>query len=367
MKDVMGIINLVEPAELLKDLTNHRTLGAVPIGGRYRLIDFVLSNMVNAGLRNVGIFVQEQYRALMDHLGTGREWDLNRQRDGLFILPPDYRGEERNSGDIEILHRHYDYFERSRQDTVIMAGTSMVCNIDYQKALAYHDEKNADITVIYHKSRGPSNLSTIFSLNSDQKVTGIQVNPLHAKEDNVSMKMYIMSKQLLMELVDLCLCRGETDFVKDGLIKNLSQLNIYGYCFNGYVASINSLQAYYKHSMELLDPNIWEELFFRSGLIYTKVKNEAPAQYGHKAKVSNCLVANGCMIDGTVENSILFRGVRIQKGVHIKGSILMQRSEIKENAMLEGVILDKDVVITEGKHLLGDPGYPLVIGKKTVL
>ncbi len=368
MKDVMGIINLVEPTELLKDLTKHRTLGAVPIGGRYRLIDFALSNLVNAGIRNVGIFVQDQYRALMDHVGTGMEWDLARQRDGLFILPPDSRGENGNhQGDIDILYRHYDYLERSREKTVIMAGTSIICNMDYKRVVAHHQEIDADVTIVYKPDTQSTVRCTVLDVDDKSRVTSIRVNPLHAKTHNISMKMYILKKELLMELLDQCISRGETDFVKDALIKNIDRLKIVGYPFDGYIMNITSLSSYYHASMELLDPSVWQELFFHAGPIHTKVKNESPVHYGHHAKVTNSLIANGCIIEGTVENSILFRGVHVQKGVHVKNSILMQKSDIGKNATLEYVILDKDVIITKGKNLQGDPDYPMVVGKKTVL
>ena len=213
MQQVMGIINLTEPVDNMQYLTEHRSLGAVPFGGRYRLIDFTLSNMVNAGIRNVGIFVQDQYRALMDHLGTGKEWDLDRLRDGLFILPPDGRHHSLNPGDVELLHRHLDYLEKSRQDTVIMTGASMICNIGLNQVLAYHREKQADITIIY-KSGGTGTYEgrcTLLDLTADQKITGIEVNPVIPRSRNISMQMYVMDKILLMEMLDQSVSRGETD------------------------------------------------------------------------------------------------------------------------------------------------------------
>ncbi len=369
MNRVMGIINLTEPVDNMQYLTEHRPLGAVPFGGRYRLIDFTLSNMVNAGIRNVGIFVQDHYRALMDHLGTGKEWDLDRLRDGLFILPPDGHHHSLNPGDVELLHRHLDYLEKSRQDTVIMTGTSMICNIDLAQVLAYHRDKEADITIVY-KAGGQGTYEgrcTLLDLTAEQRVTGIEVNPVIPRSRNISMQMYVMDKILLMEMLDQSVSRGETDWVKDCLNRNLSRLQIYGYPFKGYLGKITSLKSYYQTTMELLQPVISRELFFQAGLIYTKVKNEAPTKYTNSANVITSLIANGCVIEGTVENSVLFRGTKVGKGAYIKDSVIMQKSVVGENCHFEHVILDKDVLVSAGKHLMGAPEYPLVIRKKTVL
>ena len=369
MQQVMGIINLTEPVDNMQYLTEHRSLGAVPFGGRYRLIDFTLSNMVNAGVKNVGIFVQDRYRALMDHLGTGKDWDLDRLRDGLFILPPDGYHYSQDPGDVELIHRHLDYLEKSRQDTVIMTGASMICNIGLNQVLAYHREKQADITIIY-KSGGTGTYEgrcTLLDLTADQKITGIEVNPVIPRSRNISMQMYVMDKILLMEMLDQSVSRGETDWVKDCLIRNLTRLKIYGYPFTGYLGKITSLKSYYQTTMDLLQPAISRELFFQAGLIYTKVKNEAPTKYTENAKVRNSLIANGCVIEGTVENSVLFRGIKVSKGAFIKDSVLMQKSVIGDNCHFEYVILDKDVLVSAGRHLMGAPDYPLVIRKKTVL
>ncbi|NLK09056.1 MAG: glucose-1-phosphate adenylyltransferase subunit GlgD [Firmicutes bacterium] len=369
MSEVMGVINLAEPMDNMQYLTEHRPLGAVPFGGRYRLVDFTLSNMINAGIQNVGIFVQDRYRALMDHLGSGKDWGLDRLRDGLFILPPDGHHHSLNPGDIELLHRHLDYFEKSRQDTVVMTGTSMICNLDFKEVLAYHKEKDAEITIVYKTGvPGPyEGLCTLLDLTSDQRVTGIEVDPVIPRSRNLSMQMYIMDKGLLMELLDQSVSRGETDWVKDCLNRNLGQLRVFGYPFKGYLGKIASLQSYYRTTMELLHPTISRELFFHAGLIYTKVKNEPPTKYHESANVKTSLIANGCVVEGTVENSVLFRGVKVGKGAHVKNSVLMQRSIIGENCQFEHVILDKDVLVSSGKHLMGAPEYPLVIRKKTVL
>ncbi len=372
LKNVMGIIELGESDEFLKELTLHRSLAAVPFGGRYRLIDFTLSNMVNAGIRNVGIFVKHQYRSLMDHLGMGNEWDLDRQRDGLFILPPPKPLERDSTSehDVDLLYPHLDYLERSREELVFVSGTSMLCNMDLTDVLDFHRAKEADITMLY-SSNGDTRLaspgSTFLNVSEDGRVHDIEVGPLHPSTKNVSMKMFLMKKNLLMGMLDQAESRGDKHLVKDTFIKHLRDMRIYGYPFEGYVGRINSLESYFGCSMDLLRPEIWQELFFSSGSIYTKVKNEPPVRYNEGCTVRNSLIANGCVIEGHVENSVLFRGVKVHKGAAIKNSIIMQKGEINSNALLEYVILDKDSTVTNGKHLLGDRKYPLVIAKRTIL
>ena len=369
--DAIGIINLYTDQESLNDLTQHRPLAAVPFAGRYRLIDFPLSNMVNAGISNVGIMVQHKYRSLMDHLRSGKEWDLARKRDGLAILPPAYANQPsgKQFGDVENFQANLDYILRSNHKYVVIAGASMVCNIDLGTVLSYHKLRQADITVVYSdQAQGQDGVQrTLLAVDGDNRVIDMQVNSGKAPGQKLSMEMYVMERQLLIDLIENCAAHGEYDFVKHCLIKNLTRLKIYGYQHKGYLAHINSTQSYFKHNMDLLTPEVWQELFFTPGLIYTKVKDEPPAKYKTEARVINSLVANGCYIEGTVENSILFRGVRVEKGAHIKDCIVMQKGLIAEGAMLQNVICDKDVQVLAGRSLRGEPSYPIIIKKGMVI
>lgn len=371
MQNVMGIINLNDGQEFLAELTKGRPLAAVPFGGRYRMIDFILSNMVNSGIQNVGILVQDKYRALMDHLRSGKEWDLARKRDGLFILPPGqpqylagfYRG------NIDNFYNNLDYIESSRQKYVLIAGSHIVCNLNYRKLFKFHQEMGADLTVMYKEHYGAEDLMqhVMLECQSDGRLENMVVNPSETLSRKVSMEMYLVEKKLLVQLIKECQARGGFDFIKDVLIRNIGNLKMYGYPYKGYAARVDCVKSYYKHNMELLKPEKWEELFFKSGLVYTKVKDEAPVKYKENAKVSNTIIGNGSMIAGRVENSILFRGVTVHKGAYIKDSIIMQKCEIGENAILENIICDKNVNITQGKWLKGEKNYPLVIEKGTVV
>lgn len=371
MKNVLGLINLHENEEFLKELTRHRSLAVVPFAGRYRLIDFILSNMVNSGIHNVGILVPNKYRSIMDHLRSGKEWDLARKRDGLFILPPTHAHYAMGiyKGDMEHFHNHLDYIKRSAQQYVVIAGSHMVCNIDFTRAFQHHLDKQADITVVYCNNPGWASeapRATVIKLD-DSRVTDMEVNPGKAKGDNMSMEMYVMAKSLLIDIVEGCVSRGEFDFVKDGIIKNIRRLNISGYRHDQYVAKINSIQSFFRHNMDILKPDVWQELFVKDRPVYTKVKDEAPTNYRREAEVHNSLIANGCVIEGQVENSIIFRGVRVHKGAHIRDSIIMQKCEIGADAVLENVICDKDVCITPGRNLRGEKNYLLLIEKGMVI
>jgi glucose-1-phosphate adenylyltransferase len=370
MKNVMGIINLNENEEMLREVTKHRPLAAVPFAGRYRVIDFILSSMVNSGIQNVGILVLNKYRALMDHLRSGKEWDLARKRDGLFILPPADTQSSGSNGDIINFYRNLDYINSSRQQYVLIAGSNTICNLNFKKAFQFHQTKQADITVLYKEQDAQQDdfkHCAVVDCDADGRIVDMAVNPDRADSRKVSMKMYIMAKSTLVELINGCASRGGTDFLMDGIVKNVDKLAIYGYPCKGFVGRIHSVASYYHQNMELLKPERWQELFFKSGPVYTKVKDEAPVKYKESARVANSMIANGCMIEGTVENSILFRGVKVGPGAYIKDSIIMQKCTIGPNTRLENIICDKDVAISAEKWLKGEINYPLVIEKGTAI
>ncbi|MFZ5353186.1 MAG: glucose-1-phosphate adenylyltransferase subunit GlgD [Bacillota bacterium] len=372
MKDFMGIINLSEREDNIKELTYNRPIAAIPIAGRYRVIDFALSNMVNAEISNVSIFTQNKYRSLIDHLGTGKAWDLDRKNDGLFVLNPvfNYYTLGIYRGDIENFKNHIDYIHLSKQKNVIITSSHMICNVDYKDAIRQHKESGADITVLYKRADDCTEnymYCNTYSIGENNRINGVDVNLGKKSENNISMEMFIMSKSLFLDIVHTCSSKGDCDFFKDAVHKNIEKFKVYGYKYNGYLSCINTIQSYFKTNMQLLDIELSTDLFFKNGLIYTKVKDEAPSKYTDSAAVSNSLIANGAIIEGKVENSVVFRGVRIKKGAVVKNCILMQNSVIEEGAFLRNVILDKNVTITREKQLKGDESYPIVIEKKAII
>ncbi len=373
MKNTMGIILVGGKNERLKELSSDRSIAAVPIGGKYRAVDFVLSNMVNSGITNVGVLTQYSFRSLMDHLGSGKEWDLDRRYDGLFVFPPYLAGENSGwyRGTADALYNNLTFMMRSNEEYVLISTGNCVYNMNFNSLIDYHKEKNSDITVVYRDmfdfSEEDLSLLGIVELDDDNRIRDLQEKPLHPKTTMASTGVYLMKRSLLISLLQESAAHGYYDFVKDILIKNLETLKIYGYNFKGYWRCLSSIQLYYRCNMELLDPNIRKELFIGNGKIFTKVKDAPPAKYNEEAEVKNSIVADGCIVEGTVINSVLFRGVTIKKGSIVKDSLIMQDSVVDESAFLEHAILDKNVLVTREKSLKGELNWPVIVGKNTIV
>ncbi|KNY28708.1 glucose-1-phosphate adenylyltransferase subunit GlgD [Pseudobacteroides cellulosolvens] len=373
MKNAMGIILTGGNKSGMKELSAIRATAAIPVGGKYRAIDFVLSNMVNSGITNIGVLTQYNFRSLMDHLGTGKEWDLDRENGGLFIFPP-YLSDDGSGwykGTADAMYNNLTYLLRSSQEYVIISVGNSVCKINFEKLLDYHIDKGADITIAYRDMSDlyPEDLPImgILSVDNNERITDFEEKPLRPKGTLGSMGIYVMKRELLIYLLEECIAHGNYDFVRDVLIKKLDSLKIYGYRFNSYWRSISSIKMYYRCNMELLDPDVCCQLFVDGGKIYTKVKDEPPAKYNDEAEVRNSIIGDGCIIEGTVENSVLFRGVTVKKGACIKNSIIMQGSVIESGSSLQYAVVDKNVLITEGKNLKGDDEWPIIVGRRTVV
>ena len=366
---MMGVINLIHEPDELDALTANRCLATVPFGGRYRLIDFTLSSMVNSGVSRVAVFAHTKYRSLMDHLGSGNNWDLHHRQSSLFILPPtEGDGSDLRKGDLYHFYQHRDYFARTRADYVVICRSHMVCNIDFREVLRTHKDSGADITVVVKRQNDSlTGRARKVAMNEEGRITNMQDHYGRLQSDLVSMEMYVMKKELLLDLVDTSLAQGQDHLVRHAISSRLEQLNIRGYLYNGYLGIVNTMASYYLNSMQLLKPAVWRELFYKPGPIFTKVKDEPPSSYLHGARTVHSLVANGCEIEGTVEGSILFRGVKVRKGAVIRNSIVMQNGIVGANSVLEHVILDKEVTIEAERRLSGMPEAPYVAKKRLIL
>ncbi|ANS74154.1 glucose-1-phosphate adenylyltransferase [Paenibacillus yonginensis] len=365
MKDLIGVINLDDELDQLNELTYFRCGAAVPFAGRYRLIDFVLSNMTNAGIVDIALFVRRKYRSLMDHLGEGKSWDLDRNHGGLFILPPDWNDPTDISlGDLQHVHNNLDFFYRSSGSCMVHSGSRHISKVNLREVYKQHKESGADITLVYKpvaELRPEHEACLRIEADEQGQVTDIHHELNHP---NVYMELFIMDKYKYLELVKDCIAHGKSQFFRDAIQENRDRLKIGAYRYTGYHAVINSVESYFANSMELLQREPYEDLF-RENPIRTKIKYEVPAKYLEQADVRGSLVANGCMIAGQVENSILFRGVQVGKGARISNSILMQKCIIEENAVIENVIMDKDVHLSRGVTLVGDSRKPFVIAKSS--
>jgi glucose-1-phosphate adenylyltransferase len=367
--NVMGVIFSNMHEELIRELTDKRTMGSVPFGGRYRLIDFVLSNMVNSGINKVGVITKSNYQSLMDHLGSGKAWDLSRRRDGLFILPPFGNSTGEFNNRVETLAAISGFLHNSKEEYVLLADCDAVCNIDYQRVVDSHIKNDADITILYRRGKIPQKMSEpmALSFDPDGRIKDIFINPEPDEEYSFAFDQALIRRDLLIRLVAECTSRNQTNFKRDIYQKNVAKLRMFGYEFKGYSKIICSMNSYFEANMSLMDEGVREELFNGQRPIYTKVRDDMPGKYGLGSNVKNSLIANGCVIEGEVVNSILFRGVRVGKGARVANCVIMQDTVIGNDTNLKFVVTDKDVVIKDARTLMGFQSYPVYISKASVV
>ena len=363
----LGIIFTNIHDKNIPELVRIRTLGSIPFGGRYRLIDFPLSNMVNSGIDTVGIITKNNYRSLMDHVGSGKDWDLARKDGGLIILPPfgDFGNDSLYTSRLEALKGVTNFLKRADEEYVVMTDCDSVCRMNYNEILDYHIRNRADITLVYKKQvpdTSSEEATTTFSLFENRIISLSRSGDPDGKKANVFTNVFIMKRTLLLSIVIDSISRGKRHFMMDIIADNLKSMRIYGYEHKGFFAGITSFQAYYDSSMSLLKPENRAELFGDRS-VYTKVRDSAPTKYGSDPIVKNSLIADGCIIEGKVENSIIFRGVKVCKGAVIRNSIIMQDTVIGENALLNCIIADKSVSVKDRRVLSGAEDHPFYIGK----
>jgi len=367
MGNVLGLVFANMHDTTLGDMTKNRTMGSVMFGGRYRLIDFPLSNMVNSGISEVGVITKSNYQSLLDHLGSAREWDLARKKGGLYILPPFGNVESTlYRGRIEALYGAMSFIKHSRAKYVILSDCDVVTNIDYKPIVAAHIESGADITAVAHTgvySSDDIKTSTVFNVDADKKVTSVLINPDISGTCTTSLNVFVMSMDFLIETVNDAMARGNVSFERNILQEKCRELKIKIYEYDNYFSKLNSPESYFKSNMALLEPENARKLFVPKRSIYTKVSDNAPVKYDLDSKVSNSLIADGCIIEGEVENSVLFRGVKVGKGAKVKNCILMQGTVVGDNAELSYLITDKNVSICENHILTSSPQYPMYVGK----
>ena len=366
----IGVIFSNMHEETVPELVRRRTMASIPFGGRYRVIDFTLSNMVNSGITTVGLMTNNNYRSLIDHIGSGKDWDLARKDGGIILLPPfSEKHDKLYTTRLEALGSLTGFLSRRKEKYVVLADCDGVAKIDIAKIIDQHESKSADITLVTHYGKvGNRKEFMLVTPDESGRVQELKLSP-HVQDgtkENIFINMMVINRQFLLNLVEDSVTHGFSSFESDILVKQLNSLKIYNYDFKGYYAGIDSMTAYYKHNMELLEKEVRDELFGDRD-IYTKVRDSAPSKYGENAVVKNSLISDGCVIEGVVENSILFRGVKVGKGAVVRNSIIMQDNIIGENTSLDCVITDKNVVISDSKTLCGCSELPYFIQKVTRL
>ena len=369
--NAIGIIFPNSYDNLVPELAGDRLMASIPFAGRYRIIDFLLSSLANCGISNIAIVVRENYHSLMDHLGSGREWDLLRKNGCLSIFPP-YA--EKNmkvySGRVEALESILPYLKSKKEKYVIMMDANIAVDFDFNAMLAEHIESGADVTVAYTEQEIPAELiragshgDMYYTLKLDEgRVRRIFMNSEMCGKQNLSMNIYIMDREALIDKIHAAFVRGYSCFERDILAPRLEKYNIRGYKYDGYYARICGLKSYFDENMKLLDDENLDALF-TGGQIYTKIRDDNPTRYINGCKTKNNLVADGCVIEGDVENCVLFRGVKIAKGAKIRNSVLMQDTVVNAGARLDYVVTDKNVTIEVGQELKGTDTQPFYVAK----
>jgi glucose-1-phosphate adenylyltransferase len=334
--------------------------------------------MVNSGIHNVGIIAQKNYQSLMDHLGSGKDWDLHTRNNGLFFLPP-FMTRENNgeySGLLDALRSNFDYLRRSKQDYVILTDSDYIMNTSFEPMIDQHIKSRADITMMYTKatpeitefSSSSKNNHVYMGVDREKNVTNLEINPNAAAYENMFLNVVIIKRTLLIYLVDQAISQGLHDLEGDVLrpAVHAGSMRIMGYEEKSYYRRIETIRGYFNFNMDLLKPGVRDELF-GGNPVYTKTRDYIPTIYRGNAKIASSLIADGCVIDGEVENCVLSRGVRVGKGAKLKNCVIMQDSYIEDDVQLENVIFDKEVTIRSHGRLIGEKAYPIVIGKNITL
>lgn len=363
---IMSIVFASDNEAKLNELTIHRTTASLPFCGRYRFIDFTLSNLVNSNITTIGIITRSNYSSLMDHIRMGRDWDLNRKNSGIAVFPPYVSNSSRSiyKGKIEALYGILDYLSSNKEEYVLLTNSNIAANIDYEDVFSRHISSGADVTMMTYTAKPTTSTRVIVQSDSNDIVNKMYITQNKSEElCQIALNIYLVKKDLLIKMIEDGYEQGFLDFEKHLLQPNLDKFKILAYKHTGYAAIIDDVKSYYTESMNMLNAEVRNDLFYRAGKIYTKTKDSVPTIYRERSLVKNSLIADGCDINGIVENSILFRGVVVEEGAVIRNSIVMENGVIMRYAKLSYTITDKNVRVTENRNLSGYDTYPVVIVK----
>lgn len=367
MDKCIGVINGISNRNNFGSLCKHRPSYMLPFGGRYRILDFTLSNMVNHGIKTIALFTGQNLRSTLDHIGNGNPWDLNRRFNGLFLFPP-ILDENRilPKGNIEQIYSAEEFFIQSKEEYILVYDPNIISKVRLDKVFKHFRDTDADFTLVYKRQNDPHGdfiYRDKMHLDEEGNLISMGINLGTEKEFNLFIEMSFIKKQVFLEIIRNSIERGDVTELRDAMINSREKYKVNTYEFKGHVENISDIKNYYDANLNLLKRDISRELFFHDGLIYTKSKDEPPTSYLEGANVQNSLIANGCIIEGNVQNSIIFRGVNIGKNVIVKNSIVMQKSIIMKDAIVVNSILDKHTYIEEGSRLAGNSSMPYIVQK----
>lgn len=374
--NALGIIFPNSYDSLVPELVGERLMASIPFASRYRMVDFILSSMVNCGIDNISIIVRKNYHSLMDHLGSGREWDLTRKNGGLNIVPPFAEKTVKvYNGRVEALASILDFLKSQKEKYVVMSDANIAVNFDFNALIDAHIASGADVTVAYAEQEIPASAINAPAVNKnlyytlildDGQVKEIKINSKKAGIQNFSMNIYVIDRELLIDQISSAFVHGYIYFERDILAPQLDKLNVKAFKYDGYIARISDMKSYFDENMKMLDEKNLDALFSGNS-IYTKIRDDNPTRYINGAKAKNIMAADGCVIEGEVENSVLFRGVKIGKGAKVKNCVLMQDTVVEPGVDIEYVISDKNVTITAGKEVKGTDSFPVYVAKYQVV
>ena len=372
-EEALAIIFANSYDALIPEMVSERLMASIPFAGRYRLCDFLISSMVHSGIDNISLIVKKNYHSLMDHLGSGQEFDLARKNGGINIVPPYAQKQIKvYEGRVEAIESLKGYLRKCTQKYVIMADANYVFNFDFRELFEAHKNTGADITAMYRKQEVPrvflrpngNNDEMYYTFDIDDgRIKKIYINAMDMGKVNFGMNIYIMEKEKLIRIVDDAFVHGYSYFTRDLMAANTDSLNIQAYEYTGYASQITDMKSYFEENMKLLDEDNREALFKTGNSIYTKIRDDNPTRYINGSKAKNVMVADGCVIEGTVENSILSRGVKIGKNAKVKNCILLQDTVTEDGANLEYVITDKNVRVSRNRSLTGNDSFQVYVAK----
>lgn len=376
MKNTLGIIIGFDGNNDLRELSEHRPVASVPFGGRYRVIDFMMSNLVNSGCYQVAVLMRDKYQSLLDHLGSGKDWDLSRKRGGMFLLPPNAFAPkssplvtENYRTSLEALGSISDMLNKNKSEHVLICSADIVANIPLDEVMKEHKKSEADVTIVCTKNSEGGAFDMFLDLSPRHEVEDIRNGDnMGGKCKYKSMGIYIMKRKYLQSLLSDCVTHNLRSFERDAMQHVFKRGDkVHGYVFDKYSAKIENVKGYFSASMDMLDKDIRDQVFLKNRPILTKIYDEAPTYYGEDAEVSDSLIADGSRIEGTVENSIIFRGCTIAKDAVVKDSIVLPNSSIGEGVELSYVVTDKGVTVRENRKMVGSATYPVAIAKNATV
>ena len=365
----IGIVLAGGNSKRMRELSNKRAIAAMPIAGSYRSVDFALSNMSNSHIQSVAVLTQYNSRSLNEHLSSSKWWDFGRKQGGMYVFTPTITAESSDwyRGTADALYQNLDFLKKSHEPYVVIAGGDCVYKLDYGKVLEYHIEKKADITVVC-KEMPPEEDVTRFGLvklNDDGRITDFEEKPMLATSSMISCGIYVIRRRQLIELLERCAAEDRyDDFVTDILVRYKNLKRIYAYKLGTYWSNIASVDSYYKTNMDFLKPDVRHYFFKEYPEIYSKVDDLPPAKYNPGANVKNSLVSSGCILNGTVENSVLFKKVYVGNNCIIRNSVILNDVYIGDNTVIENCIVEsRDTIRANTTHIGTPEDVKIVIEK----